>query len=431
MAPGPVSKVSLTDGTPTGGPGTGPTMASGLRAAMPALILAVGTVGLGQSVLFMFLPLVSDHSGIDPAHLTFAMAVGTALFLVGAPRLGRASDGIGRRPVLAAALGGYVASSLLLAGAVAAAAHGLIGTGTCFALLLVSRIGYGLTVSGIHPVAQAWVADLTRPEDRMRRFAHLRAGASIGRVLGPALAAATLAVHPFGPLLLLVLAPLPGALLLGAGGRRAGTSDTVPAHSPAGSPAGSLARLRWRDRRIAGFLVTGYVAHTAFGLILYTVGLFMQHRLDLSGEAAAGALGVMMTGAAVLMGCVQAAIARLGPPPRGLLVAGALTLAASSLGIALADGLAGFGVAVALTGAATALLLPAYVSSCSRAVAADEQGAASGMLSACHTLGYATGALVGGVAFQAAPVSPFLAAAVLALVVPAVGLPRMNEIATR
>lgn len=387
---------------------------------MTPLILATGAMGLGQSVLFMLVPLLAEHTGLQPWRLTLALAVGTLMFLVGAPRLGRASDRFGRRPVLAAAVGGYLASSLLLAAVVVAAAAGILGPEAAFVLLLASRVAHGLTASGILPVAQAWIADVTAPEERLPRFARLSAGASIGRALGPALGAGALLLHPLGPLVLMVLAPLPGlfALTSRSGGGRP-------------RPAAGSARLRWGDGRIARLLATGWTTHTALGLMLYTIGLLMQERLGLSGEAAAGVLGGLMTAGAVVTAVVQAGVARRRPAARTLLLAGAGALTAGALAVALAHDAVAFGAGFALTGAAAALLLPSYVSSASRAVEPHEQGAASGMLSASHTLGYAAGALLGGTAFELHPAGPFLLAAALATSLPALALKPINAIATR
>ena len=111
----------------------------------------------------------SDHA---MAFLWVAAAFGFANFL-GSPVLGALSDQYGRRPVL---LLGF--TGLALSFFVTAAATALWG-------LVAVRLFSGAMQANIS-VANAYVADITPPEDRAKRFGQLGAAFGVGFILGPA-----------------------------------------------------------------------------------------------------------------------------------------------------------------------------------------------------------------------------------------------------
>lgn len=106
------------------------------------------------------------------AYLWVAGAFGIANFL-GSPILGALSDQYGRRPVLLLGFCGLALSFF-----VTAAAHALW-------VLVVVRLFSGAMQANIS-VANAYVADITPPQDRAKRFGQLGAAFGLGFILGPA-----------------------------------------------------------------------------------------------------------------------------------------------------------------------------------------------------------------------------------------------------
>jgi len=94
-------------------------------------------------------------------------------FLI-APRLGRLSDRIGRKPVLLYSLAGLVVANLMFAFA------------DSLFMLFVSRLLAGAAAANI-ATAQAYVADITTEENRTQGMAMIGAAFGLGFVLGPAL----------------------------------------------------------------------------------------------------------------------------------------------------------------------------------------------------------------------------------------------------
>lgn len=158
-------------------------------------ILAVhflGTLGFSLAIPFLVF-IVTDLGG---AAWTFGLVGATysAFQLVGAPLLGRWSDRSGRRPVLVASQVGTLLAWLLFFFALSmpVTALGEFGGATLtLPLLLVfaARALDGATGGNIS-VANAYVADVTRdtPELRQLAFGRMGMAASLGFVIGPALA---------------------------------------------------------------------------------------------------------------------------------------------------------------------------------------------------------------------------------------------------
>lgn len=197
--------------------------------AQPALpwasfgpILAIhflGTLGFSLAIPFLVF-IVADLGG---ASWTYGVVGATysAFQLVGAPVLGRWSDRSGRRPVLVASQLGTLAAWLLF---LAALSLPLIGTGTLagatltlpLLLVFVARALDGATGGNIS-VANAYVADLTReaPELRQLAFGRMGMAASLGFVIGPAVAG-LLGGTALGPRLPIAVAALFAAVTTAA-----------------------------------------------------------------------------------------------------------------------------------------------------------------------------------------------------------------------
>jgi len=105
------------------------------------------------------------------AFLLVTMAFGVANF-IGSPILGSLSDRFGRRPVLLIGFAGLALSFFVTAMA------------SALWMLVVVRLFSGAMQANV-AIANAYVADITPPEDRARRFGQLGAMFGIGFILGP------------------------------------------------------------------------------------------------------------------------------------------------------------------------------------------------------------------------------------------------------
>ena len=145
-------------------------------AAMRFILLTVLIDMLAVGLIVPVLPGLVGKFTANPAEQTYWYGVVTFSFalasFVGAPILGALSDRYGRRPILLIGFCGLMINFFMTAMA------------SALWMLIVSRI-FGGGMQANAAVANAYVADITPPEQRARRFGLLGAMFGIGFILGP------------------------------------------------------------------------------------------------------------------------------------------------------------------------------------------------------------------------------------------------------
>ncbi len=212
------------------------------QAAVVFILITLGIDALGIGLVVPIVPelvrhLVGPDAGgagyiMGPLVATFALAQ-----LFAAPILGSLSDRFGRRPVMLLSLAGLGLNYILLAFA------------PSLFFLFVGRAVAGAT-SANFSTASAYIADVSTPEERARRFGWIGATFSLGFVVGPAVGGLLGAIDLRLPFLaaagLSVLNLAYGVFVL---------PESLPASRrqpflwKAASPLGS-ARLLWSERML-------------------------------------------------------------------------------------------------------------------------------------------------------------------------------------
>jgi DHA1 family tetracycline resistance protein-like MFS transporter len=150
----------------------------GRKAAMSFILITVLIDMLSIGLIVPVLPALVGKFSVDPADqaqwvgivfVTFSVAS-----FVAAPVLSALSDRYGRRPLLLIGFCGLALNFFATALA------------TAMWMLIASRI-VGGAMQANAAVAQAYVADITPPEERTKRFGQLGAMFGIGFILGPAM----------------------------------------------------------------------------------------------------------------------------------------------------------------------------------------------------------------------------------------------------
>ena len=162
------------------GPSAGPPQAgprgAQRTAAMPFILVAVLIDMISIGLMVPVLPHIVGqftHSNDEQtlAFLAVTLTFGIANF-VSSPILGALSDRFGRRPVLLLGFAGLALSFFVTAAA------------TALWMLVAVRMFSGAMQSNIS-IANAYVADISAPQDRARRFGLLGAMFGVGFILGP------------------------------------------------------------------------------------------------------------------------------------------------------------------------------------------------------------------------------------------------------
>src|SRR3954449_6473135 len=129
---------------------------------------------LGFSIVMPLLAPCAREYGFSPLQIGLLFAAYPMAQLVAGPILGRLSDRYGRRPILILSQAGTAISFLIL------------GLSSDFTVMFLARMLDGASGGNIL-VAQAYVADVTKPENRSRGMGLIGMAFGLGFVLGPLL----------------------------------------------------------------------------------------------------------------------------------------------------------------------------------------------------------------------------------------------------
>ena len=145
---------------------------AGMRFIMLVVLIDMLSVGIIVPVLPSLIGSLTD-SAASQAYwfgvIAFAFAIAS---FVGSPILGALSDAFGRRPILLVGFCGLALNFFVT------------GLASAIWVLIASRVvGGGMQANAA--VANAYVADITAPEDRTKRFGMLGAMFGIGFIAGP------------------------------------------------------------------------------------------------------------------------------------------------------------------------------------------------------------------------------------------------------
>lgn len=378
-----------------------------IRALSPSPLARLGAsaalLGLGQNGLLVALPVLVAKFNLPLSQWAALILLGSMLFLVGSPFWGRVADRFGPRPVVTQALAGYGASFALIGLGLWAAARGWLPPAGLLALVLVARVLYGVSVSGMVPACQQWSLGLHGEDKRVAALAAVSAGLSSGRLFGPVLAAATLSLSVYAPFVLMALAPLVALALLRG----------VPAPRPAPAPGAAGER----PPGVVAYLLMAMLLALSVAVMQLGLPSALEAALALDAQRVAYLMGALLSLGAVGALAIQLAVVRsrrvTGP---ALLVLGALALAAGLGTLLVADALAGFVLGIFLASVGAALAVPGYSEAATRQRA---QGASAGLIAMAHTAGYGAAMLaVGAIATERLLWAAFAAAVALVLLVP-------------
>lgn len=154
------------------------------RSSIGIIFLTVLIDLIGFGIVIPVLPLYAERFGATPIQIGLLVGAFSFCSFLFAPVLGRLSDRFGRRPVLICSVIGTAFGFYLMGAAPSIGAS--LGTTGVLALLFTARIIDGISGGNIS-TAQAYIADITAPEDRARAMGFIGAAFGLGFMIGPAI----------------------------------------------------------------------------------------------------------------------------------------------------------------------------------------------------------------------------------------------------
>jgi DHA1 family tetracycline resistance protein-like MFS transporter len=392
------------------------------RASLGTLFLTVFLDLVGFGLIIPFLPALARDLGASDFVAAALMAGYSLMQFLVVPVWGRISDRVGRRPVLM--------------WSIAASALGMIFLGLAQSLPLVflARLWSGAATANI-AVAQAYIADVTPPQERAKGMGLIGMGFGLGFMIGPFIGGELARVHVFGhqgTLPAFVSAALSIVNLAFA-------LRYLPESLPLEKRSAHLRKIALID--LAALRATGrlpgvrLILLIAFDSIFWFAGvqaifrLFTMDAFQMNVAGTGRVLGLAGVVAVIVQGGLIGKLNRRFGEVRLLFAAVVLmSLGFVLQGLSVSLGQAWFIVATVVTSAGTGLHMPSVSSYISRRVGPETQGATLGLMQSSGALARATGPLLWGLLYDGLGLRvPFYVGALaIALLLPAIlRLPRL------
>ena len=341
-------------------------------------IIFVDLIGFG--IVIPVLPLYAERFGASPLVIGLLLGVYSAMQCLFAPILGKLSDRIGRRPVLLVSVIGTSIGFLIM------------GVANSLWLLFVARIIDGVTGGNIS-TAQAYIADVTPPEQRSRGMGLIGAAFGLGFIFGPAIGGLLSRVSLSAPFLFAAALAAANAIAM---------SWLLPESLPAerrnqASERTSLSDfLQQTNRRPLGIILAAYCFTTiSFSLLTATYALFTERRFGYTAAqngyifAGQGLLGAIIQGG--LMGWL---VKTFGD--KRLVILGTAALAASLFLLPVSTTTVSLLLVTTAVAIGHSLVLAPLSGLASKSVSQDAQGRVLGMMQSAASVARIVGPVLGG-----------------------------------
>jgi multidrug resistance protein len=370
------------------------------RSPLAVVFVTVFLDLVGFGIVIPLLPVYGERFGAGPVAAAWLLAIYSLMQFFFAPGWGRLSDRIGRRPVLLIGLMGSALSYLAF------------GLGTSLAVLFIARAAGGMMGATIG-VAQAYIADVTPPQDRAKGMGMIGAAFGLGFIFGPAIGGLLSRFGPEWPF-------LGAAALSAANGIVAWfrLPESLPPAARAAQPARAglrarLATVVGASPRLRRLYAIGFLTTLALSAVEATMAMWAVRRWMMTQEGIGYGFAAIGLVAAIAQGFLVAKLVkRMGERRSAML--GLALLAIALAAVPLAPTLPLVGAALALWAVGQGAATPAVTAMISHQAGPAEQGrilAASQSLSA---LARVLGPWWGGIALaHVSLAAPYVAAALL------------------
>lgn len=389
-------------------------MASSIPQTSPAsalstrlVLFSVLATGIGQSMTFTLLAPLGREVGFGEVQVGLIISCSALLFTLTSPVWGRTSDRWGRKPVLLLGLFGYAFGCILFATVFYFGLKGLLSGMTLYLLVISARVLMASLMSAAPSAASAYIADTTSVEQRVAGMGRLGAARTLGAILGPAMCGLLAVIGLLTPLYIAAGITLLSTVMVAVIVKEPPRTTSRPAPK---------LKLKLFDDRYFPYILIGFVAFLAFSMTSQTIGFYIQDRFALDGKGTAQALGLGMMVAAAMSFFSQAYLAgRVKLSPVWLMKLGLPVLMIGYGSLLFANTIAVLVIFLGIMGLGLGMVSPGITAGASLSVGAEEQGAVSGLVSACPAAGFVLGPVVGTSLYQLNPALPYLCACALML----------------
>ncbi|MGA9576989.1 MAG: MFS transporter [Terrimicrobiaceae bacterium] len=340
---------------------------------------------LGFGIVIPVLPLYAEHFGATAVQIGWLVGIFSLAQFFFAPIWGRVSDRVGRKPVLLFGLLGTVAG------------YTLMGFANSVLMLFVARLIDGIAGANIS-AAQAYLADISTPENRARAMGLLGAAFGLGFVFGPALGGwAGVTFNYSAPMFIAAGLALINVFFVTF---FLPESHTREARRTQRDPLFPHLFDHVERKTYAWSLASYFLVIVGFSMMTAIFALLLLHRFGLDALHTGYILGgIGVVGVIIQGGLIGRLVKRFGEAP--LAFAGAVLMCAGLCGLAISPGLKGMFAATAAVGVGNSLLMPTLAALASRSAEAGWQGRALGVMQSSGSLARWLGPMMAGLLLSA------------------------------
>ena len=343
---------------------------------------------IGFGIVIPIVPLYAQQFGASAVQIGLLTGSYALMQLIFAPIWGRVSDRYGRRPVI---LGSLVGSSV---------AWLMFGFAGALWVLFVARILDGISGAS-YAAAQAYVADITTDEDRVRGMGLIGAAFGLGFIIGPGIGGALGAIDPRLPFIAAAVVAMANFVI---------AWKRLPETRPRGSHTGA-AQSRWSalgkavaSRDIGPLIWISFIASLGFVGMESVFALYGNHKFGF-GLAQTGLIFMFIGVFAAIVqgGLAHRLTARIGEWP--VLRTGLWLTAASLILLGLVDQVWALLPVLALLALGSGLTFPTLSALVSQRAPDAAQGGTLGVLASAGGLARLLAPIGATVLFQSVGIS--------------------------
>lgn len=342
------------------------------------ITIFIDLVGFG--IVIPVLPLYAKEFQASETVIGLLLGAFSAMQFIFAPILGKLSDRVGRRPVLLFSLIGTSIGFLIM------------GLGNALWLLFLGRIIDGISGGNIS-TAQAYIADVTPPDERSRGMGLIGAAFGLGFIVGPAIGGVMSQITPAAPFYFAAALAAANATALyfllpeSLTAERRGHGHQRPSVLRMISETGG-----WQLRAV---MATYFFATIAFAMLTATFALFTNHKFGFDAThngylfAYLGLLGAIIQG-----GLIGRLVKVFGD--KALAISGIALLAAGMFFMPSSETLTTLILVNTAIAAGNSLATPTLNGIASKSVDAAHQGSVLGVMASSASLARIIGPAMGG-----------------------------------